>query len=111
LTWNLLRDIDRLEPYGASNPKPKFLAAGIKVEVPRAIGSGEIKRHLDFRARQGGTVFRCVAWGMADRLEELLSAGGDCCIAFTPRLNEWNEMHRIELVIHDFKPGVTVDLE
>jgi single-stranded-DNA-specific exonuclease len=110
LGWGLLRDIDKLEPYGASNPKPKFLAAGVKIEAPRAIGSGEVKRHLDFRARQGSTAYRCVAWGMADRLEELLSAG-ECCIAFTPRVNEWNDMHRIELLIHDFKPGTTVDLE
>ncbi|HEY3789165.1 MAG TPA: single-stranded-DNA-specific exonuclease RecJ, partial [Urbifossiella sp.] len=111
LTWGLLRDIDKLEPYGASNPKPRFLAAGIKAEAARAIGSGDVKRHLDFRARQGDTTCRCVAWGMADRLEELLSAGGDCCIAFTPKVNEWNGMFRIELVVHDFKPGITVDLE
>lgn len=111
LGWGLLRDIDKLEPYGAANPRPKFLAAGVKAEAARAIGSGEVKRHLDFRARQGSIAYRCVAWGMADRLEELLSAGGDCCIAFTPRVNEWNGMFRIELVVHDFKPGTTVDLE
>ena len=111
LTWGLLRDIDKLEPYGAQNPKPKFLAAGLKVENPRKIGAGDVQRHLDFRVRQGNTVYRCVAWNMADRMEELLSAGGDCCIAFTPRVNEWNGMHRIELLILDFKAGATVDLE
>jgi len=111
LSWGLLRDIDKLEPYGAQNPKPKFLAAGVKVEAPRAIGKDDVKRHLEFRARQGTTAFRCVAWNMADRLDELTSAGGEICIAFTPRGNEWNDFHRIELVIHDFKPGRTVDLE
>ncbi|HEY2909179.1 MAG TPA: single-stranded-DNA-specific exonuclease RecJ [Gemmataceae bacterium] len=111
ISWSLLNDIDKLEPYGASNPRPRFLAAGVKAEAARAIGSGEAKRHLDFRARQGTIAYRCVAWGMADRLEELLSSGGDCCIAFTPRKNEWNGMFRIELVVHDFKPGINVDLE
>lgn len=111
LTWGLLRDIDKLEPYGAQNPKPKFLAAGLKVENPRRIGSGDVQRHLDFRVKQGETTIRCVAWNMADRFDELLSANGDCCIAFTPRVNEWNGMHRLELLIHDFKPGSTVELE
>jgi single-stranded-DNA-specific exonuclease len=110
VTAGLLRDIDRLEPYGAQNPKPKFLAAGVRVEGARRIGSGEVQRHLDFRARQGETTFRCVAWGMADRMEELLSAGGDCCLAFTPRVNEWQGYRRIELHVIDFKPGITVDL-
>ena len=69
-----------------------------------------MQRHLDFRARQGETTFRCVAWGMADRMEELLSAGGDCCLAFTPRVNEWKGYRRIELQVIDFKPGIAVDL-
>ena len=55
-------------------------------------------------------MFRCVAWGMADRIDELLSAAGDCCLAFTPRVNEWNGFRRIELQIIDLKPGTTVDL-
>jgi single-stranded-DNA-specific exonuclease len=110
LSWALLRDIDKLEPYGAQNPKPKFLATGVLVENPRAMGSGDVKRHLEFRGRQGGTWFKCVGWNMADRLEELLSAP-EVCIAFTPRANEWNDYHSIQLVLHDFKPGSSVDLE
>ena len=111
LTFSLLRDLDRLEPYGAGNPKPKFLASGLKVESPRLIGTGEPKKHLDFRVRQGDVTFRCVAWNMADRLEELTSAGGDCCIAFTPRINEWNGNRRIELQVIDLKPGKNATLE
>jgi single-stranded-DNA-specific exonuclease len=111
LTWGLIRDIDRLEPYGAENPKPKFLATGLKAEAVRRIGSGEVQRHIDFRVRQGDTLMRCVAWGMADRMEELLSAGGDCCLAFTPKVNEWNGQRKIELHVLDFKPGNTVELE
>ena len=110
VTFGLMKDLDRLEPYGAGNPKPKFLAAGLKVEGARRIGSGEVQRHMDFRVRQGSTAIRCVAWGMADRMDELLGAGGDCCIAFTPRVNEWNGSRKIELEVVDLKPGKTVEL-
>jgi single-stranded-DNA-specific exonuclease len=110
LTHGLMKDLDRLEPYGAANPRPKFLASGLKVESPRLIGKEEVKKHLDFRVRQGGTSIRCVAWNMADRMEELLSAGGDCCLAFTPRINEWNGNRRIELQVIDLKPGKCVEL-
>ena len=110
VTFGLMRDLDKLEPYGAGNPKPKFLASGLKVEGARRIGSGEVQRHMDFRVRQGNTAIRCVAWGMADRMDELLSAGGDCCIAFTPRVNEWNGSRKIELEVVDLKPGKAVEL-
>jgi single-stranded-DNA-specific exonuclease len=110
LTFGLLKDIDKLEPYGAGNPRPKFLASGLKVEGARLIGTGEVQRHMDFRVRQGETVVRAVAWGMADRMEELLSAGGDCCLAFTPRVNEWRGNRRLEIEVIDLKPGATVEL-
>jgi len=110
LTFGLMKDLDKLEPYGAGNPRPKFLAAGLMVEAPRLIGTGDVKKHLDFRVRQGDTVMRCVAWNMADRMEELLSAGGECCIAFTPKINEWRGNRKIELQVIDFKPGKTAAL-
>jgi single-stranded-DNA-specific exonuclease len=110
LTWGLVRDIEKLEPYGADNPRPKFLATGLKAEVPRRIGTGEVQRHMDLRVRQGETAVRAVAWGMADRMDELMSAGGDCCLAFTPRVNEWRGTKRIEIEVLDLKPGATVAL-
>ena len=46
---------------------------------PRKVGGGE--RHLSFRVRQDGTTLKAIAFGMADRVDELMSAGGACCLA------------------------------
>jgi single-stranded-DNA-specific exonuclease len=73
------------------------------VGSPRRIGGGE--RHLSFRVRQEGTSLRAVAWSMGDRLEELMSAGGQCCVVFTPRINEWQGYRNIELEVVDFQAG------
>jgi len=103
LTSGLLRDLDRLEPYGADNPRPRFLAGGLEiVGDPRRIGKDE--RHLNFRIRQNGTNMRVVAWGMGDRLDELMSGDRKCCVAFTPRVNEWQGHRTIELEVVDFQP-------
>jgi single-stranded-DNA-specific exonuclease len=110
ITWGLLRDIDRLEPYGAQNPKPRFLAAGLKAEGVRLIGKGEVQKHMDFRVVQGDTSFRAVAWNMSDRMDDLLAAGGDCCLAFTPKVNEFRGYKKIELQVVDLKPGKSVQL-
>lgn len=109
LTFGLLRDVDRLEPYGADNPRPRFLAAGLRVEgTPRRIGGGE--RHLSFRVRQGGATVRAVAFGMGDRLDELMSAAGECCLAFTPRVNEWQGNRAVEIEVVDLAPGCRPEL-
>jgi single-stranded-DNA-specific exonuclease len=104
LTYGLLQDLDRLEPYGAANGRPVFLGGGLEVlGTPRRIGNGE--RHMSFRVRQHDTTMRAIAFGMGERLEELMSAGGRCCLAFTPQVNEWQGYRSIELEVVDFQPG------
>lgn len=109
LSFRLLADIERLEPYGQDNPRPRFLATDVQIEgTPRRIGQGE--RHLSFRVRQGGTAMRAVAWGMGERLDELMADGGRCCLAFTPKINEWNGNRSVEIEVIDFQAQRLADL-
>jgi single-stranded-DNA-specific exonuclease len=109
LTSGLLRDLEKLEPYGADNPKPRFLAGGLEiVGDPRRIGKDE--RHLSFRLRQNGSSIRAVAWSMGDRLDELMSGNGKCCVAFTPKINEWQGQRTIEMEVSDFQAGAVAKL-
>lgn len=109
LTTGLLADLDRLEPYGAENRRPLFLAGGLQVKgEPRKVGAGE--RHLSFRVAQQGTVLKAIAWGMAERIDELMSAAGACCLAFTPKLNDWQGWCSVDLEVVDFQPGAQARL-
>jgi single-stranded-DNA-specific exonuclease len=109
LTVGLLQDIDRLEPYGSANRRPLFLAGGVEVVgEPSRIGRGEL--HLAFKVRQERTTLRAIAFGMSERVEELMSAGGRCCLAFTPRLNEWNGRRNVEMEVVDWQPGPRAEL-
>lgn len=104
LTPGLLQALDRLEPYGAGNRRPVFLAGGLQVVgEPQRMGAGE--RHMSFRVRQQNAALRAVAFGMAERLDELMSQSGQCCLAFTPRINEWQGMRRVELDVIDLQAG------
>jgi single-stranded-DNA-specific exonuclease len=104
LTVKLVDALGQLEPYGAANPQPLFLAGDLQiVGEPAKIGGGE--RHLSFRVRQERIEMRVIAFGMADRLQELMSAQGKCCLAFTPKINEWKGWRRVELEARDFQAG------
>ena len=105
LTTGFVRSLEKLEPYGMGNRRPYFLAGGLRVvETPKKVGNGE--RHLSFRVRQDKTILRAIGWGMADRADEL-PADGPCAIVFTPRINEWRGMIRVDLEVIDFQPVET----
>jgi len=109
LTPGLVEALNQLEPYGAGNPRPRFLAGPLQVVgMPRRVGKGE--RHLQFRVRQQQSVFPVVAFNFADRVEELMSAGGNCCLVFTPGFNEWQGRRSVQLEVHDFQAGTQARL-
>ena len=104
LTPGLVEAVGWLEPYGAGNPRPRLLAGPVTaVGSPRRVGKGE--RHLQFQVRQQETTLRAVGFNFADRTDELMSAGGECCIVFTPSFNEWQGWRTVQLEMVDFQPG------
>jgi len=61
------------------------------------VGQGE--RHLSFRVRHGSTFLKAIAFGMADRVEELLFPKKERAgLAFTPKINEWQGRRSVDLV-------------
>lgn len=111
LTPGLLRGLDALHPHGAGNRKPLFLTGDLQLQgEPKKVGGGE--RHLSFRVRQGGGAsFKAIAFGMAERAEELLSGGGRCCLVYCPKRNTWNGYTSIDLEVQDFQAGPAAVLE
>jgi single-stranded-DNA-specific exonuclease len=104
LTLRVLNDIDRLEPYGADNRKPLFLLSGLQVEgEPRVVGKSST--HLQFRVRQGPVVLKAIGWGMASRVEELMSEKGACNLVVSPKRNEWQGRVSVDLEVIDLQPG------
>jgi single-stranded-DNA-specific exonuclease len=110
LTTGAMQAIEQLEPYGSGNPPPLLLADRLQVVgEPRKVGDGE--RHLSFRVKQNGKDLRAIAFGMGDRCEELMSQQGQCCLAFTPRWNEWQGYKSVEIEVKDFQAGPAAKLD
>jgi single-stranded-DNA-specific exonuclease len=104
LTPGLVQALSQLEPFGAGNPRPRFLAGPVQVVgAPRRVGRGE--RHLQFRVTQKPSAFKAIAFGVGERAQELMAARGECCLVFTPTFNDWQGYRNIELEVADFQPG------
>jgi single-stranded-DNA-specific exonuclease len=101
LDESLMRQLDRLEPFGERNPKPLFLARDTRLEeLPRVVGADGT--HLMLRIRRGARTFKAMAFGLGHRAGEL-QLGRPLHLAYTPRWNTFRGVTNLELVVQDFR--------
>ena len=100
LTLDLMRELDRLAPYGQGNPEPRLGARDLEVLSSRVVGSN----HLKMRLKQGaGTPLGAIAFNRGDLLGKKVRDGARLAAVFTPKVNAWNGTTSIELEIRDIK--------
>jgi len=99
----LMRELDRLKPFGERNERPLFLSSGVRLcEAPRVIGADGT--HLSLRLRSGAHELRAVGFGLAERAAEL-RLGVDVHALYTPRWNTFRGTTKLELELLDFQSG------
>ncbi len=104
LSEAMVRDLERLAPFGQSNPQPRFVSPPLLLDgEPRTVGkNGE---HLSFCLTDGRTRRRAIAFGQAAHLDTL-RRHRRCRVAYQPMLNTFNDRTSVELQIMDLAfPG------
>ena len=103
MTPLLMRQIDRLEPFGERNEGPLLYTPDLRLaQPPRVIGADGT--HLILHLRRGEVVHKALAFGMASRVDEL-TLGAPIHIAYRPRWNTFRGQTNLELVLEDFRVG------
>ena len=102
VTLPAVRELEKLGPFGASNPTPRFVCDRVELaEPPKTMGEGD--RHISIRVRQHKTVMRGVAFGRGDWCEPLANVNGPLAISFAPVINSFRGYERVELHLSDWK--------
>jgi single-stranded-DNA-specific exonuclease len=97
--WELLEEVQGLEPFGSGNPKPVFAARKVRLAAPPRVLK---EKHLKLRVTQGGEAFDALAWRQAGRVRELES-GQLLDSAFTLDTNVYQGVPRLQLILRDFR--------
>lgn len=97
----LCEALARMEPFGAGNPKPRFVIPGVSLEV-RPVGRDGAHAMLACFNRQGARV-EGVAFGLG-AIMRAARADGRWRLVATPELDEWNGTTRIRLRVEDVAP-------
>ncbi len=100
ITGGVASGVASLAPFGAGNPRPVFAARQVEiVDGPRKLK----ERHLKMSLKQGGRIFRAVAWRAAERHDYLSEHRAALDVAFSLEQNQYNGETYTELTIADFK--------
>ena len=99
----LMRELDRLRPFGEQNEKAVFLSRDLRLaEPPRVVGkTGD---HMILVLRDGPHALRGIAFGQASRDVEL-GMGRALDVVYSPRWNTFRGETKLELLVRDFRTG------
>ncbi|MBR0280545.1 MAG: single-stranded-DNA-specific exonuclease RecJ [Oscillibacter sp.] len=101
-TLEQVRQLDRLEPYGAGNPRPVFALMGAAAESVQSVGQG---RHTKFRLSRGTARFDGIFFSVT---EEECGIRADMRVdaAFYLQPNTFRGVTTVQLQLIDIRPSL-----
>ncbi|MFN8522066.1 MAG: single-stranded-DNA-specific exonuclease RecJ [Chloroflexota bacterium] len=100
ITPALCQELDRLEPFGEGNERPRFVSHGLTVTESRLLNGG----HIALRARDDGGALRAVRFNPSGWAP---SVGDRVDLLYHVRRNDWQGQVSAELDVVDWRPAAT----
>ncbi len=105
VNFDVLKNLNYLEPTGYGNPDAVFVARDVKVRSSRTVGADG--RHLKLSVGDSsGVAYDCIGFRLGD-LQSSLPPRVDAM--FNLEANEWNGRTTLQLNLKDIKPAGTPD--
>ncbi|MBC8139259.1 MAG: single-stranded-DNA-specific exonuclease RecJ [Fibrella sp.] len=102
LTFALLEEIDRLEPWGRGNEEPLFSTANVRVQEVRRVGKDQNTLNLQLQLPGMFGAMKAV-WFKNGAAADTLAPGSRIDIAYRPKFNHWQGTTKIELYLKDLR--------
>lgn len=101
VTMALAEALERLAPFGKSNPRPIFR---IHADTAEQISlMGEHGMHLRFTAASGGSTLPCVLFGRAQDFIQQIRSGHPMELYCQLLVNEWNGVRSVQARVMDIR--------
>ena len=96
INLELVRALEKLEPFGVGNPRPTFLSQGKLME---AKSFGKTNNHLKIFIDS----LELIAFNQGEKIKEL-SRGQKIKVVYSLEIDQWNGRERLKGVIKFFSP-------
>lgn len=101
ITFQLTRDLQALEPYGAGNPRPIFWTKNL-----RCLSDPVVMKERHLKMRLGGSNNRpleVIWWNCLEPGEQTPDVKGSIELAYTIETNVWNDEIKVQLSVQDLR--------
>jgi single-stranded-DNA-specific exonuclease len=101
LSFDLMKIIEKLAPFGVGNSRPVLATRGMRVVGVRAVGRES--KHLKLQlGDDGGGMIGAIGFGLGERAKDL-KPGDVVDVAYNLSENEWNGRVSLEMKVKDLK--------
>lgn len=100
IDWDLWDYLEKFEPFGMENSRPKFLIKDCKINDISFMGKED--NHLRLQVDQFGTVKKVVGFSMSKNFVDIKN-NDKIDIVVELGVNEWNGNRSLEIYLLDFK--------
>jgi len=108
ITWDLINELEKFEPFGIGNPKPLFMLKNVQLCTTTPVGKDG--KHVRISVR--GDVpreTRLIAFGFAERMRDFVPQS-EIDIVAELGVNEWNGVKSIQVRMVDVRQSDTVNV-
>ncbi len=99
-TFELIEELEKLQPFGMANPKPSFFAGDVTVSSLRSMGDGT---HANLTLTPGSQKnLRGVAFGLFEKFSEI-GQGSKADLVMEPQINEFQGKRTVQWKIADLR--------
>lgn len=100
ITWELLEQLDWLQPFGEGNPEPKFLLTDVIIKDWQLVGAQQQHLRL-WLTDASGKVTKAMAFGQSKATEQY-KIGQHVQLICKLGVNRWNGNQEIQVTVLDF---------
>lgn len=105
ITIKFIEEINKLEPFGQENEKPKFVINNVKIAYFSVIGKSQrhisLKLEDEFGYKMKGLAFNCVDTPLGQILCDIKSKNKLFDILGSFSVNQWNNKTEINILVED----------
>ncbi len=101
--YDFLRELELMQPFGPGNEEPLFASPPLLVKRRSHIGKSGEHALLQAQDLKSGKTLAVKAWRMAKAMPPSL-VGRQIRIAYTPKMDCYNGIPSIDLVLRDWRP-------
>ncbi len=102
ISFETIRDLEKLEPFGEANPSPIFMYKNLKVDSVRALSNG---KHLRLVLKDNNFKYDAIAFNMGDKRLSI-EIGNKVDIAHSLEINHFNNTDKIQFNLKDIKKSL-----